>query len=408
MNTVVQKYGGSSVATPERIQIVAENILKLKSQGKAPVVVVSAMGKSTDDLIKLALEINPEPSKREMDMLLSTGEQITTSLLAMALDRLGHKAVSLTGYQCGIITDDFHSKAKIHQINTARINKELNNDNIVIVAGFQGYNVDSGDITTLGRGGSDTSAVALAIALEAEKCEIYTDVTGIYTSDPRKVKKAHQLSEISYDEMLELAKLGANVMHPRSIELARKNNMILYVRSSFDFDNMGTKIMEVKPMEKAQVRGVTLDENITRISVPRVPDKPGIAYKLFSALSAQNVHIDMIIQNLNYEGVNDISFTIPTDDLGIVLPIVNAFVFEVASEEALVEQNVAKLSIVGTSITSDAKIASGLFGILSDLGINIEMISTSEIKISCIVAQNDAINALNEVHDFFISNHLIQ
>jgi aspartate kinase len=400
MSIIVQKYGGSSVADAERIKRVSNHVIKLKEQGHQPVVVVSAMGDSTDHLIDLAKSINPSPSSREMDMLLSTGEQISISLIAMAIESKGYKAISLTGYQCGIETDHFYSKAKIHDIKSDRIKAELDKDNIVIVAGFQGVNKD-GDITTLGRGGSDTSAVALAVALDASLCEIYTDVTGIYTTDPRIVKTAKQLQTISYDEMLELAKLGAKVMHPRSVELARKNKMKLVVRSSFELDKEGTEIIEVKEMEKAQVRGVTLDDNIVRLSVPNVPDKPGIAYKMFSALAAQNVHIDMIIQNLTHDEHNDISFTVPKDDLDVVRKIITQFVEEVGANPLLVRDDVAKLSIVGTGITSDAHIASGLFGALYKMGINIEMISTSEIKISCIIDKSRAKDALIEIHDFF-------
>ena len=403
---IIQKYGGSSVADAERIQRVTSHIIEQKKKGYNPVVVVSAMGDSTDHLIELAKSITDTPSSREMDMLLSTGEQISISLLAMAIEAKGYSAISLTGYQCGIQTDPYYSKAKINEINTKRIMTEINDDKIVIVAGFQGIN-SSGDITTLGRGGSDTTAVALAVALNADLCEIYTDVKGIYTADPRAIKDASLMQNISYDEMLELAKLGAKVMHPRSVELARKNNMKLVVRSSFELDHPGTIIKEVKPMEKAQVRGVTLDDNIARVTVSSVPDKPGIAYKMFSALAAQNVHIDMIIQNLNHDDQNDISFTIPKDELDNVKPTIDAFIKEVNAKELLVRTDVAKLSIVGTGITSDATIASGLFGALYQLGINIEMISTSEIKISCIIDEKQASEALAEIHKFFELNKVL-
>ncbi|HAS73580.1 MAG TPA: aspartate kinase [Clostridiales bacterium UBA8960] len=338
-----------------------------------------------------------------MDVLLSTGEQASIALLAMAIEGLGHKAISLTGIQGGIKTDTFYSKAKIDMIDTKRIKDELELGKVVIVAGFQGMTL-LGDITTLGRGGSDTTAVALAVALDSEKCEIYTDVLGIYTTDPRIVKDATLMPTISYDELLEMAKLGAGVMHPRSVEMARKNKMPLVVRSAFDFSNEGTEIIEVKEMEKAQVRGVTLDEDIVRISVPNVPDRPGIAYKLFSSLINLNVHIDMILQNLNHEGFNDISFTVPVEDLDRILPTVEAFVEEVGASPILVKKDVAKLSIVGTGITSDVKIASGLFGKIYELGINIEMISTSEIKISCIINQDQGHQALDEVHKYFNLN----
>lgn len=403
MKIIVQKYGGTSVATVERIKNVARSVIETKEKGYLPVVVVSAMGDTTDQLISLAKAVNPNPSTREMDVLLSTGEQASIALLAMAIEGMGHKAISLTGIQGGIKTDTFFSKAKIDMIDTGRIKDELELGKVVIVAGFQGM-TSLGDITTLGRGGSDTTAVALAVALDSEKCEIYTDVLGIYTTDPRIVKDATLLPTISYDELLEMAKLGAGVMHPRSVELARKNKMPLIVRSAFNFDNEGTEIIEVKEMEKAQVRGVTLDEDIVRISVPNVPDRPGIAYKLFSSLINLNVHIDMILQNLNHEGFNDISFTVPVEDLEMILPTVDAFVEEVGASPILVKKDVAKLSIVGTGITSDVKIASGLFGKIYELGINIEMISTSEIKISCIINQDQAQQALAEVHKYFNLN----
>jgi len=406
MKTIVQKYGGTSVATVERIQNVARRVIETKLKGYYPVIVVSAMGDATDQLIRLAKEINPNPSTREMDMLLSTGEQTSIALLAMAINALGYDAVSLTGSQCGIKTNDFYSKAKIDSIDTDRLLNELKNDRIVIVAGFQGATL-LGDITTLGRGGSDTTAVALAVALDSVKCEIYTDVLGIYTTDPRIVTEASLMSTISYDELLEMAKLGAGVMHPRSVELARKNKMPLIVRSAFDFSHDGTEIIEVSDMEKAQVRGVTLDEDIARLSVPNVPDRPGIAYKLFSSLINLNVHIDMILQNLNHDGLNDISFTVPIDDLERILPTINAFVDEVGASPIVVKKDVAKLSIIGTGITSDVKIASGLFGKIYELGINIEMISTSEIKISCIIDQSQAKKALTEVHNYFDLNGLI-
>jgi len=400
MSIIVQKFGGSSVADVTRIQRVTDHIIQHKKNGYQPIIVVSAMGDSTNHLIDLAKQITPSPSSREMDMLLSTGEQISIALLAMAIEAKGYKAISLTGYQCGIKTDHYYSKAKISDIKTNRVLDELAKDHIVIVAGFQGMN-DLGDITTLGRGGSDTTAVALAVACGADLCEIYTDVPGIFTSDPRVVKEARKIDAISYDEMLEFAKLGAKVMHPRSVELARKNNMKLIVRSSFNLDEKGTEIIEVKNMENAQVRGVTLDDNIVRITVPNVPDEPGIAYKLFSKLAAENLSVDMIIQNLNHDEHNDISFTINEDDLDQVEEVMHLFIDEIGANPPLIKKTVAKLSIVGTGITSDAKIASGLFGRLYELGINIEMISTSEIKISCIIDTACADRALNEIHHFF-------
>jgi aspartate kinase len=398
-SVVVQKYGGTSMGDIERIQNVARRVVERKRTGKAMIVVVSAMGKTTDQLVHMATELNPNPSAREMDMLLSTGEQVSISLLAMAIEALGEKAISLTGAQCGIKTDAHHKKARIESINTDRMLEAFESDHIVIVAGFQGVS-DFGDITTLGRGGSDTTAVALAAAVGAEKCEIYTDVDGVFTTDPRKVPDARQLPEISYDEMLELAKLGAKVLHPRSVELARKYKVPLVVRSSFN-DNEGTQIVEVSKLEKVQVRGVTADPDIARISVSKVPDTPGIAFQLFSQLAKQNVSLDMIIQNLNHDEHNDISFTVPIDDLAEATGIATAFSEEIGGGEVIIKKDVSKVSIVGTGITGNAEVASLLFGTLSKLGINIEMISTSEIKISCIIDAGSSDLAVTSLHNAF-------
>ncbi len=398
-SVVVQKYGGTSMGDIDRIQNVAKRVVQRKRTGKAMIVVVSAMGKTTDQLVHMATELNPNPSAREMDMLLSTGEQVSISLLAMAIEALGEKAISLTGAQCGIKTDAHHKKARIESINTDRMLDEFESDHIVIVAGFQGIS-DFGDITTLGRGGSDTTAVALAAAVGAEKCEIYTDVDGVFTTDPRKVPDARQLHEISYDEMLELAKLGAKVLHPRSVELARKYKVPLVVRSSFN-NNEGTQIVEVSKLEKVQVRGVTADPDIARISVSKVPDTPGIAFQLFSRLAKQNVNLDMIIQNLNHDEHNDISFTVPIDDLAEATGIATAFSEEIGGGEVIIKKDVSKVSIVGTGITGNAEVASLLFGTLSKLGINIEMISTSEIKISCIIDAGSSDLAVTSLHNAF-------
>jgi len=396
---IVQKYGGTSMGDIERIQNVARRVVEHKREGHPMVVVVSAMGKTTDHLVDMAIQLNPNPSAREMDMLLSTGEQVSISLLAMAIEGMGEKAISLTGAQCGIKTDAHHKKARIESIDTERIMEEFERDHIVIVAGFQGIS-DLGDITTLGRGGSDTTAVALAAAVSADKCEIYTDVDGVFTTDPRKVKEARQLPEISYDEMLELAKLGAGVLHPRSVELARKYSVQLVVRSSFN-KNEGTRIVEVSKLEKVQVRGVTADQDIARISVSKVPDTPGVAFQLFSQLAKQNIHLDMIIQNLNHEEHNDISFTVPNDDLVEATSIATAFAEKVGGGEVIIKKDVSKVSIVGTGITGNAEVASLLFGTLSELGINIEMISTSEIKISCIIDAQSSDLAVTSLHNAF-------
>lgn len=396
---IVQKYGGTSVGSTDKIKKIAEKIIKEKNEGKKLVVVVSAMGKTTNELVEKAFSITDNPSAREMDVLLSTGEQVTIALLAMAIQAQGENVISLTGAQSGIITNENHKKARIESIDKDRLLDELNKDNIVIVAGFQGI-TESGNITTLGRGGSDTTAVALACAIEADKCEIYTDVNGVYTSDPRKVKDAKFLEEISYDEMLELAKLGAKVLHPRSVELARKYNMPLVVKSTFE-DGDGTLVVEVKDMEKVVVRGVTLDENIARLSVTEVPDQPGIAFRLFSELSKANVQLDMIIQNLDKNQHNDISFTVNKDDLNKARDIAFDFAKAVSAKNVLIKDDVTKLSIVGTGITGSADVASKLFETLFDIGVNIEMISTSEIKISCIIDKSEGERALNAVHDSF-------
>ena len=396
---IVQKYGGTSVGDTERIMRVAERIVGLKRMGKKPVVVVSAMGDMTDDLVEKAKAINPNPSNREMDMLLSTGEQISISLLAMAIEMHKEAVVSFTGGQSGIITDNSHKKARISKIDPDRILEALDHNQIVIVAGFQGI-TENGDITTLGRGGSDTTAVALAAALHAEACEIYTDVSGVYTADPRLVPNARQLKEISYDEMLELARLGAKVLHPRSVELARKYTIPLVVKSSFG-NLEGTRVTGAKNMEQLFIRGVSLDSNIAKISVIELPDKPGIAFQLFSSLAEAQVHVDMIIQNLNHDKVNDISFTVDEDDMEKALDIASEFSQRIQAKSILFDTNVTKLSIVGTGISGNAEVAARLFGALYDLGINIQMISTSEIKISCIISQDDGERALRHIHDVF-------
>lgn len=398
MAVVVQKYGGTSMGDIHRIKNVAKRVVETKRKGNKMIIVVSAMGDTTNQLVEKAFAINSNPSSREMDMLLSTGEQISISLLAMAIHQLGENSISLTGGMSGIITDENHKKARISQINPDRVFKEIADDKIVIVAGFQGVSLE-GDITTLGRGGSDTTAVALAAATKADVCEIFTDVDGIYTTDPRVVKSASFIPEINYDEMLELAKLGAKVLHPRAVEVARKYNVPLVVRSSFN-DNPGTKVGEVGKVEKVLVRGVTVDKDIARISVSKVPDQPGIAFGLFEQLANNNITIDMIIQNLNRDKFNDISFTVAADDLTRALEISKDHCKTIGGE-VLFKEHVSKLSIVGTGIAGSAGVASKLFGVLSSLGINIEMISTSEIKISCIITDEMTDEALRKVHSAF-------
>ena len=400
MALYVQKFGGSSVASPERIQHVASRIQRTVLSGHKLVVVVSAMGDTTDDLIHLAKAISTNPSPREMDMLLSTGEQVSIALLSIALHEIGVSSISMTGAMSGIETSLHHRKAKITNIDTKRLQDALKQYQVVIVAGFQGM-TPNGEITTLGRGGSDTTAVAIAAALGANCCEIYTDVSGVYSSDPRLVPKAKKLEVIDYDEMLEMAKLGAGVLHPRSVEIGRKYKIPIVVRSTFD-NLEGTIVKEVSQMEQVEVRGVALDDDIARISVTAVPDQPGIAFNLFSALAAKSIAVDMIIQNLNRNEHNDISFTIGQDDLLEALQVCQAFCEHFAPEaQILHDAHTAKLSIIGTGICGHAEVASKLFKTLYEAGVNIEMISTSEIRISCLIDSAAAKSVAKLVHEAF-------
>ncbi|MGN0193718.1 MAG: aspartate kinase [Pseudoramibacter sp.] len=397
---IVQKYGGTSVGSVDRIKHVAKRIVERADQGKKMVVVVSAMGKQTDHLVEMAKAINPNPPSRELDVLMATGEQESIALLAMAIQALGHTVISLTGAQCGIKTSEVHRKARIEGIDTSRLEREIESHQVVIVAGFQGID-DRDEVTTLGRGGSDTSAVALAAALKAESCEIYTDVDGVYDADPRIVPDAKKIDEISYKEVLEMASLGAGVLHTRSVELAEKYKLPLVVRSSFN-DNPGTLIKEeVNRMEKVLIRGIALDEDIAKISILEVPDKPGIAFRLFSFLAAQNIHVDMIVQNVNRTAVNDISFTVNVDELQKAVEVSQKFAFDVGAQKVEFDQGVAKLSIVGTGIVANAEIASQFFEALYELGINILTISTSEIKISCLIDKDRAKEAMVHIHKKF-------
>ncbi len=400
MALYVQKFGGSSVSSPERIQHVASRIQKNVAAGNQLVVVVSAMGDTTDDLIHLAKAISRNPSPREMDMLLSTGEQVSIALLSIALHEIGVSSISMTGAMSGIETSLQHRKAKITNIDTQRLQSALKNYQVVIVAGFQGMTPE-GEITTLGRGGSDTTAVAIAASLGASCCEIYTDVSGVYSSDPRLVPNAKKLDVIDYDEMLEMAKLGAGVLHPRSVEIGRKFKIPIVVRSTFD-DLDGTTVKEVNQMEQVEVRGVALDDDIARISVTAVPDQPGIAFNLFSALAAKSIAVDMIIQNLNRNEHNDISFTIGQDDLQEALEVCREFCNHFApTAQILHDAHTAKLSILGTGICGHAEVASKLFKTLFEAGVNIEMISTSEIRISCLIDADAAKSVAKLVHEAF-------
>jgi len=397
---IVQKYGGTSVGNLNRIKKVADRVISYAKQKNKLVVVVSAMGDTTDDLLSLARKINPSPFERELDMLISTGEQISSALLAMAIHKKGYQAISFTGPQVGIITDTFHTKAKILKIEADRIREELKKGKIVIVAGFQGISTDS-EITTLGRGGSDLSAVALAVALSADLCEIYTDVDGIFTADPRIVKNAKKLSYISFDEMLELSARGAQVMQTRAVEVAKKFNMPLIVRSSFN-KKEGTIIMDRKPyIEEPVVRGAALTENEAKITICSVPDRPGIAAKVFNALASSNINIDMIVQNVSHEKFTDISFTVSKDSLSKALKISKEIAKEIKAGAVLSDENIAKVSIVGVGMRSQAGVAAKCFSVLADNKINIEMISTSEISISCVVNKKCGKKALNALHSAF-------
>lgn len=399
MGLIVQKFGGSSVANAERVFNVAERVLDTYNGGNSVVVVVSAQGDTTDELIEKAREINPNPSKREMDVLLSTGEQISIALLAMAIEKKGYHVVSLNGRQAGISTDSNYGNARIKTIDTERIFIELDKKNIVIVAGFQGWNRFD-DITTLGRGGSDTTAVALAAALNADLCEIYTDVDGVYTADPRIVKDASKLEDISYDEMLELASLGANVLHNRSVELAKKFNVNMVVRSSLN-KSKGTVIKEVGNVEKMLVRGVTRDNDIARMAVIGIEDKPGMAFKLFSILAKEKISIDIILQSIGRDDTKDISFTIRKSDLNKALDVINANLGVIGAREVKHSDKYSKVSIVGAGMVNNPGVAATMFEALFDADINIHMISTSEIKISVLVDIQHAERAVNAIHEKF-------
>lgn len=397
---IVQKYGGSSVANPERIKNVARRVVRCKKKGYDLVVVVSALGDTTDELIELASRISKEPPEREMDMLLSTGEQISVALLAMAILELGCEAISLTGYQVGIVTDTAHTRARIVKIEADKIRQGLKEGKIVIVAGFQGMTPNR-DITTLGRGGSDLTAVALAKTLQADECEIYTDVEGVYTSDPRIEPKARKLDEITYDEMLEMASLGAQVMQARSIEVARKFNVPIQVRSSFS-DKPGTMIIrEVKNMEDVLVTGVTLNKNESKITICNVPDRPGIAAKIFNQLAKGGINVDMIVQNVSHTRSTDISFTVSKSEAVRAVKLTKKEASEIGELEVLQDDDIARVSIVGVGMKTHSGVAAKMFETLAKEKINIEMISTSEISISCIIKKKFAEKAVRALHKQF-------
>ncbi len=400
MALIVQKYGGTSVGDIERIKNVAQRVIQAKEAGNDVIVVLSAMAGETDKLINLAHEVTPIPDGRELDVLSSTGEQVSVALISIAIKSMGHEAKSYLGYQIPIQTNSAYGKARITHVEPDKILKDIEAGKIVVVAGFQGID-DEGNITTLGRGGSDTTAVAMAVALKADVCEIFTDVDGVYTTDPNICEKARKLEKISYDEMLEMASLGAKVLQIRAVEFAKKYNAPIHVRASFN-DNIGTLVcQEDEEMENVVVSGVTCDKNEAKITITRVPDKPGIAHRLFGAIADANIMVDMIIQNVSEEGLTDITFTVMKNDLSKASNIVREIAREIEAKAINTDENIAKVSIVGTGMRSHSGIASIMFGALAREGINIMMISTSEIKISCIIESKYTELAVRALHDAF-------
>lgn len=401
MKIIVQKYGGTSVGSPDRIKAVADRIKSYVGNGYSVVVVVSAMGKTTDELIDLAGKISSNPSRREMDMLMATGEQVSISLLAMALHEIGIDAISFTGSQVKMVTDGNFSEAKIRSVSTERITSSLEQNRVVIVAGFQGIDEDE-NITTLGRGGSDTSAVALAVALGTRDCEIYTDVEGVYTADPRIVQNTRKLREISYDEMLELARLGAGVLHSRSVEFSKKFNIRLTVRSSFNYEE-GTVVMPKEEMvEKFLVSGVTAKTNEAKITLRDLPDRPGIASRLFGRLGESKLYVNMIVQSTGHDNMASISFTVMKKDIKGAIEICESLKAEIGAADITWKEDIAIVSAVGVGMLSSYGVAGRMFRILSDHGINIEMISTSEIGISCVIDQKYSELAQKIIHQEFL------
>ncbi len=402
MAIIVKKFGGSSVATPEKMSGIVKRVLKERRQGDQIVIVVSAMGDTTDNLLSLAKQVNPEMPKREMDQLLSTGEQMSIALLAGAFCAQGQKAISLTGPQAGIMTNDKHTKAAISDVLTDKVSKALSAGYIVVVAGFQGLDT-MGDITTLGRGGSDTTAVAVAAGLKADLCEIYTDVDGVYTADPRLVPSALKMKEITYVEMLELARLGAGVMQPRAVEFGDHNNVMIHVRSTFH-DVPGTIIRRNYTVQEKGfvIRGIAHDTNVAKIAVRGVPDHPGVAFEIFQALADANISVDMIVQSARAsDKKNDILFTVNQDDLAEATGVLENLKEKIHLDHIDLEINVAKVSVVGAGMLGNPGIAAGMFGALGKAGINIAVISTSEISISCLVPEKDVKKAVQAIHDYF-------
>jgi aspartate kinase len=400
VSLVVQKYGGTSVADPDRIKAVADHIVATRRAGRSVVVVVSAMGKTTDDLERLAHDVSTVPDAREMDMLLTAGERISIALLCMAIIDRGEHAVSFTGSQAGILTDTTHRKAKILEIKADRLRVAVTDGSIAVVAGFQGVSTTS-DITTLGRGGSDTTAVALAAALDAEVCEIYTDVAGIFTADPRVVPTARKLDRVSYEEMLDMSATGGRVLALRSVEFARNHDVPVHVRSSFTWEPGTWVVQEDEVMEDAIISGVTYDLSEAKITITHVPDRPGIAARLFRALADDSVNVDMIVQNVSTDGYTDISFTVPKDDVGRTQKAVEQIVDDLEASGCTADENIGRVSLVGAGMKTHPGVAATMFETLANESVNIEMISTSSIRISCVVASDDVERAVRVLHAAF-------
>ncbi len=400
MALIVQKYGGTSVGSIEKIKAVAKRVIEYHKDGNQVVVVLSAMAGQTDGLIEKAHEISPDPDPRELDVLVSTGEQVSVALFAMAVKSMGYDARSLLGFQVGIHTDRLYGKARIHEIDTTRLQRELDKGRIVTVAGFQGLD-ERGNITTLGRGGSDTTAVALAAALGADVCEIFTDVEGVYTTDPNICPNARKMDSISYDEMLEMASLGAKVLEIRSVEFAKKFNVPIHVRSTFSMERGTMVVAETKDMEKVMVSGVTYNKNEARVTIRKVPDRPGIASRIFEPIFEAGIVVDMIVQNTSEDGLTDLTFTVPKSDFQRTMKLVLEIARDVEAEKVMGDENIAKVSIIGVGMRSHAGVAKKMFEALAMENMNIIMISTSEIKISCIIQEKYTELAVRTLHKVF-------
>ena len=400
MPIIVQKYGGTSVGSVERIQAVADRVVAAREAGNDVVVVVSALGHTTDELLAMASEIAPIPDPRELDMLLTAGERIAMSLLGIAINARGCRAASYTGSQAGIMTDHEHGKARIVEIRPKRILEALEAGNVVVLAGFQGLSVTQFEITTLGRGGSDLTAVAMAAAVGADVCEIYTDVEGVFTTDPRRVATARKLEVVSYDEMLEMAAAGANVLQSRSVEYARRHGVKLHVRSAFD-DAPGTWVQEVADMEGVLISGVALDTGEAKVTLERVPDRPGVAALVFKAIAEDAISIDMIVQNISHAGATDLSFTAPLTDIARLQSVMERIVKEIGAERFTMDQDIAKISLIGAGMKTHPGVAADMFDCLATGGVNIEMISTSPIRISCVIRKGDGERAVRLIHERF-------